>query len=1057
MKNFLLYCLLLVMMCSFEGYSQTIVTGSIKDSNGETLPGVSVMAKGTSVGVTSNSSGNYSITVPKESSILIFSFLGMRTQEVELSGRNVVNVILTDNVESLKEVVVVGYGTQTRDVVTTSVSKLDNRVLENVTYANPAAALQGNIAGLRVQVGSGQPGQRPVIVLRGGTSINNPSGSSPLFVIDGVIREHMDDVNSDDIETLQVLKDASAAIYGARGSNGVIIITTKSGIVGKSQVNYNYTLTASNMTQQWDLMNARDFLYNQRLGIQLATKYYPGYSGWLTSQTPAGISNNLSNTSYYSTQYLTPANQYKLSEGWESMPDPIDPSKTIIYSSTNFQDLVYQTGISNDHVISASGGTDKAKFFTSVGYNFTDGITKKTNYKRLSMTLSGDFKLTDNLSVYGKLMYANAGNNSLTDLFPTEAWVFQRYVAVPPVTKYKFEDGTLAPGPGMSMGNPDYWLNSFNIKNVNDNSTMMVGSRWKILPGLSFDPTVSLNIITADRRRFDISALELTSFAGTGRRSTTSHASRVQKQAEALFTYTKSFNNSHNIEAKGGFSYLEFGNNFFQAIGQRAATDLIPTLNASSEMVSITSTETLNRVGGYVSRFNYDFNQKYLVSLNARYDAASNLGNKNKWGFFPGISVGWNLHKEKFWSKLPANLLEFKLRGSYGTAGNISGLGPYQAQGAYSVDNRYFGASGVINTVLPNNDLKWEQSTTLDIGMDVGVFNNRLRLMLDVYRRVTDNLLTGLSLPGTTGFSSILTNYGSLENRGTELEIAADIMPSSKPLQWSVALNVANVKNKILQLPENGNENNRVGGILVWDPKQGKYTYKFGLEEGGTLGEMYAYKFEGVYATDAEAAAGPKDMLVVGTDKTKYGGDSKWADIDGNGLIDSRDRVYMGNSLPKWTGGFSNFFNYKNLGLSIRMDYALGHTMYNDAKRFMMDSASGSNNLHNDILRQWRKQGDVTDIPRYMFTDYSFANVNRGSSWLYSSGDYLMLREVTLSYNLPKQLLQRAKISNIKVHATGNNLYRFTKYEGMNPEIGGYDGGGYQIPRNIIFGVKVTL
>jgi hypothetical protein len=318
-----------------------------------------------------------------------------------------------------------------------------------------------------------------------------------------------------------------------------------------------------------------------------------------------------------------------------------------------------------------------------------------------------------------------------------------------------------------------------------------------------------------------------------------------------------------------------------------------------------------------------------------------------------------------------------------------------------------------------------------------------------------------LALPHSTGFSSTLTNLGSLENKGIELELNTRIMPLTSGFQWDLGFNISKVSNKILKLPYNGVKNNRIGGVEVWDQKTGAYVWKGGLQEGGTMGDYYIYKMLGVYATDAEATSAPKDNLNPLTDKKVYGGDAIIADLDGNQILDTRDQVYAGNIYPTWTGGFSNSFNYKNIGLYVRTDFTLGHTIYNYARGTLIGQFQGDNGLSKDLLRSWQKQGDVTDIPAFVYADQQVRNKlyrgGGGNTMFYEKGDYLAIRELTLTYDLPKTLLKRAKISGLRLNVTGHNLNYFTKFSGLNPEFGGQDSGRYPIPRNIIFGLNVTL
>ena len=1012
-------------------------------------------------GVITDAKGNFTLANITENATLVFSFVSMKTQEVKLEGKNTINVKMEEESFAIEEVVAVGYGTQSRSKITTSVAKLDNKVLENISYTNAALALQGNISGLTVQSTSGQPGTTPIVVLRGGTSIDNPDGSTPLYIVDGVYRNDMNNINTQEIESVQVMKDAaSTAIYGSRGSNGVIIVVTKSGKAGAFHVNYNYDLTISKRTKETKILSARDFIYFGRLGIARNTTDAVSLRQGLGSTASFGTGNDLTNQTAFNCMLLTPLNQYLLNEPpdefgsvWETMQDPIYSDQTIIFKGFDYRDVLFRTGISNNHNLSVSGGTEKARFSLGIGRLDDQGIAIRSSYNRTSINLNGDVNASNNLSFFGRVMYSNTSTKG----FSSERNLFQRVGA--PTTKYKFEDGTLAPGQAISIGNPAYIIDSQNNKNEFDDFTIIAGAKWQIIPGLTFDPQISLYKTISNVRTFQKAYLNGPRQYVDTRTATGSSTTKIQQQADAVITYKKSFKTDHNFEFKAGLTFVGTENDALSATGRGAASDLIPTLNASATPVSVSSTESHQIIMGYFSRINYDFKQKYLVTANVRYDGASNLGDNSKWGFFPGISLGWNVDEEDFWRLrlFPGDLLKLKLRASYGVNGNISGIGPYTAQGQYSVGYRYYGNAAIINTVMSNQDLQWERSKTYDVGMDIGVFDRRINFMFDYYRRVTDNLLTSMSLPYSAGFSSTMTNLGSLENKGVEIEMGARVLPKTSDFCWDISFNFAKVANKILKLPDNGVKNNRIGGIYIWDAKLGDYTWEGGLQEGGRMGELFAYKQVSIYATDEEAAGAPVDQILAIKDKTKFGGDVNWLDADKNGIIDTRDQVYMGNIYPKWTGGFTNSFGYKGITLSIRTDFITGHTIYNYTRALLLENLQGENALHIDVLRSWQKQGDITDIPIYTYNDMYRLNVKRGNSQFYEKGNFLALREITLSYDVPKSVLKKAKINSLRFNITGNNLYYFTKYKGTNPEQGGTDNGRYPLPMSIIFGAKVDF
>lgn len=1035
------------------------VSGTVTDESGEPLVGVNIQVKGTNRGTATDFDGQFLLEGVDENTTLIFSYIGYVTQEVSIAGNRTVEVVLLSDSQLLDEVVVVGYGSQSRETVTGAISKIDERVLKNIPYPNIGSSLQGNLSGVRVQTTTGMPGAAPRIIIRGGTSINNPDGAAPLYVVDGVIRTNIDNINQADIKSIQVLKDAaSTAIYGARASNGVVIIETNSGQSGKVSIDYKYDFTVSDNVEKYDLLNARDYIYYQRLGIYRSATWgnKPAQLSILSSPSSAGTGNDLTKNTAYTPQYLSPENEHKLKEGWQSMPDPIDPTKTIIFDDFDFQNILFNRGMAHNHYLSASGGSDKLTFSGGLGYQNNDGIVITTNYKRLSAHLNSDLAVNQNLSIYGRLLFTNSQDNN-----PTNVNTFGRSIGLPPTAKYKFEDGTLAPGQSNSLGNNEYLLGTQDRKNSFDDLTLTFGAKWKLLPGLSFDPQISLWQTNGESRNFQKGYWNGPKSYVVSRNSSGAFSKYVQKQGDAIFSYFPGLKGGHNLSMKAGFSYFNSSSRSLSAEGRDAATDLIPTLNASATPLQVSSSESEQLIYGYFGRVNYDYNQKYLFSINGRYDGASNLGKNYKWGFFPGASVGWNIHNEKFWSSLPQNLLKIKVRGSYGVNGNISGLGPYTAQGQYSVGGRYGGFAAIQNTVLANNELQWERSKTFDFGTDIGLLNNRIGIVFDIYRRVTDNLLANLSLPQSTGFSSTLTNLGSLENKGLELELNASIMPERSSFKWDAAFNFSTVNNKILQLPQNGVENNRIGGVEVWDSKNQEYIWKGGLQEGGSMGDYYTYQYLGVYATDEEAASAALDKLTPINDKSLKGGDVILADLDGNGLIDTRDQIYVGNIYPTVTGGISNYFTYKNLSLSVRGDFTLGHTIYDYTRLTLIAQLQGDNGLSKELLTSWEKQGDVTNIPQFVYADQQVKNRmyrnGIGNSMFYEKGDYFSIREITLAYDLPKNILNRINISGVRVNMTGHNLHYFTGFKGLNPEYGGRDTGRFPIPRNIIFGLNVTF
>lgn len=1076
---------------SLEISQQTItITGTVVDAGGIPLPGVSIIVKGTTTGTVSDAQGKYTITVPESTSTLIFSYAGFKKQEVAVGERRQVNISLTEDISNLNEVVITGYGSQSRETLTTSIAKLDTKTLENVPYTNALSALQGSVPGVRVQSVTGQPGQPPRVVLRGGVSINQTAsitGNSPLYLVDGVIRPNLADIAAEDIESLQVLKDAaSTSIYGARASNGVVLVTTKSGKAGTTRITYSYDLsTADESGRALEYVSAADYVKYARQGNIWAIPKVGAAAIATRLATPAGwgTGNDLTKNTAFTTQYLSAANEHKLKEGWQSIQDPLDPTKTIIFDETDFQSLRMQTAISHNHYVSASGGSEKAKFNAGIGYLMAEGTALNSDYNRLSANLNGSLQITDKLKIDGRVLFSSTdflllapesqANSVLSSTGANLSNVFYRSSSLPSTTKYKFEDGTIAPGVNNSLGNPHYYqIGPYapKRKNTGEKLSVSLAGKWDILPGLSFDPLLSYFKDEQFGRSFQPAYLSgITTFNTS--RATYQYQDNINNlQADAVLTYTKTLN-KHNFEAKGGYTYFKrtLWNIFAQ--GTNAATDNVYTVNNFGTPGNPSGGENAFVTEGLFGRLNYDFDQKYMVSLTTRYDGASNLGADNRYAFFPGVGLGWNLHKEKFWAALPKQLSSLKIRATYGENGKIDALSDYGWQGLFNVGNIYNGSAAVITGALPNLDLQWEHSRTFDLGVDIGLFSNRATLIFDYFDKVTDNLIADVQLPWSSGYPTVKTNNGSLGNRGIEADLNVRIFADQKPFQWSMNINASKVVSKVLQLPNNGVLGNRQGGLEVWDPEVGAYVWKAGSAagstaafpssfiEGGRIGDMYAYKQIGIYATDAEAALAPLDMGATvdfnATTRTKFGGDVKWADLDGNNIIDARDQVYVGNFYPTWTGGFSNYFNYKGFSLAIRTDFATGHTIYNYAKVFGDGQLQGDAMPTRDFIeKSWKKEGDITNTPRYVHQIN--VNISRNSTY-YEKGDFLALREVTLGYTLPSNLLKKIKMSSIRFNLTGSNLHYFTAYRGQSPEEGGVDNGRYPIPRTFTLGTNIAF
>lgn len=1048
--------------------AQRQVTGRVVSAtDGQPLGGVNVVAKGTTVGVMTDGEGNYKINIPDGVSALDFSFIGFIPKSVPVGDKTVIDVVLEESVQVLSEVVVVGYGEQSRAVLTTSVSKLDNKILEHAPRTNLGTALQGTVAGLQVINTSGQPGQTPQILLRGGTDWSG--GSAPLVIVDGVVSS-LYGLNSEDIESMEVLKDAAAtAIYGARAANGVILVSTKKGKQQRSEITYTFKYGRNFMRETYDYLNARDYIYYNRMGLMnyKNTTGKTNFDGFATSPSIGwGTGGNMTDA-VFTTQKVTSANrQYLNDPAWQWMIDPINPNDTILFQDNDVSKLIYQDSYLSDHHLTFSGGNDKGTYSLGLGFIRDIGIVLGSDLKRFTLNLNSSYKINRKITVSSTFNFANSAPKYpyLTDNENSYNNIFERAAGFAPTTRIYNADGTLNPWVNTSIGNPLYYKDKFIRKSLEQRITTGAGIDYEIIPGLTLSIKGSLFAIHYTRETFDKSYFSGGSL-NTTRTATASYSRSVTQQYNALLNYRKKFGANHNISLLLGGEYYDYYYFTMSAATKNSPTDLIYTMNAGSEASGVpTSSTTATRLLSALGRITYDYNSRYLVNVNFRYDGSSKLIN-NKWGFFPGISFGWNLHNESFFknSGLTYYVSSIKPRVSYGVNGNVENLSNFGAFGGYALTGIYNNEKGYYNNSLPLVNLKWESSTTFDFGADIGLLKDHINIIIDYFVRDIRNKLSSYNLPYETGFTSITTNNGILRNRGVEFEIRSNVL--NKEVKWEIGTTFYTVKNYVIKLPDNGLERNRQGGTQIYDPKSGKVVWVGGLQEGKRVGldEVYAHKMEYVYPDDAAVAehATRVDMYYPADARTvRFPGDAAWLDVDRNDTIDYRDRVFVGRTNPSVTGGFTSLLSWKNFSLFVKTDYTLGHIIHSYVRVRGITQVQGSQNSTTEVLKSWTPENRYTDVPRFDLTDprYNHGAIHqpRQNSRYWEKGDYLCLREVTLSYNLPSSVAKNY-LKNLKIYLTGSNLIYFTKYSGPNPEQGGIDIGRYPLPRVYTFGLSVTF
>ncbi len=1037
-------------------------TGIVKDTTGETVIGASVVVKGTTNGTITGIDGDFSLNNVKQGDIIQISFVGYKTVEVKWNGQPL-NVTLKDDTEMLGEVVVTGYGgQQLRTKVTNSISKVKQESLNVGMHSNPAQALSGAVAGLKVIQSSGSPGATPTIILRGGTNLDGTG--SPLVVVDGQLRDSMSDINPEDIESMDVLKDAGAtALYGARASNGVILITTKRGKAGFREINFKAKLGLSYARTPYEFLEAGEYIKAMRKAHWDAghlfqdkdgnTKTYWGnWESYLNGKQPFGTGNNL-DQDIYSTQFLNEDNKYLLGRGWQTVTDPIT-GKEILYKNTDVDKYnLNDPAFSQDYNINMSGGNDRGTYYAGLGYNRQEGVPVNTFYERYSFITNASYKIADWLTSTSSLNYNRANWKNMPGSNGSELNYFGRVRSLPPTVLFEDEEGNMKLGPGTADGNqmyqPDQWWND----NQSDKFTMSQSFKIDILKNLSL--TANMNWYYSETYQESFTKdYENTPGNFVRTRSATAYYNRDFRQTyNAVLNYNETFFLDHHVEVMLGMEYYNKYQRGFEAQGQGAPTDDLPDLSLTDKgegKRTINSWHEKQRILSFFGRLNYDFKDKYLLSFVFRRDGYSSLLGDNRWGFFPGVSAGWIFGREDFIKEAIPVMSFGKLRASYGINGNASGIGAYTLQGSYGSSNsngsfNYNGNTSYLITELPNPNLRWEKTATFEVGADLSFFANRLNTNLTYYNRLTSDKYAALSFPTSTGFSSVTNNNGEFRNQGIEIELSGKII-DSKDWTWSASGNIAFNKNKIVSLPDNGMERNRINAFQVYTGNGDEKKWVGGQQEGQEPGILYLYQADGIYRSYDEI---PANLVRKYGSRTYYGpeawnkltaeqqnattnfpiqpGDTKFHDVNGDDVIDEFDKVKVGATSPRWTGGFNTTLRWKNFQLYGRFDYALGFWLYENSGTqsttpWFMGCYQGTYNTPTMYYDTWSESNPNAKYPRYLFADQNGKNNYIASTMFAYRGDYLAIREISLSYSLPESVAKMLKMQRAEVSITGQNL-----------------------------------
>ncbi|MBG6234942.1 TonB-linked SusC/RagA family outer membrane protein [Pedobacter sp. CAN_A7] len=1003
MKKLLQSLFFLLFVASVAMAQERTITGTVTgQEDGLPLPGVSVKVKGTNIGTISGADGKFSVRIPGDASqTLQFSSIGYVSAERPATS-TMINLALNADAKQLGDVVIVGYGTQSTRTVTTSIARISGEEIKNQPVPNVAQALQGRLAGVQVTSGGGRPGSPIQINVRGRSSIQ--AGNDPLYVVDGVILPSnstatpvttgagvsaLANLNSEDIASIQVLKDASAAaIYGSRGSNGVVIITTKKGTAGgKSVVNFN----AYNGFQ--DFSGTKDFLD--------ASSYRQMYNEALVNSTPS-----------------LPA---KFTQAQIDNPE----------ANVNWLDEVQRSKslVQNVQLSIASGGNAKTQFYTSLNYFNQDSKLLNGSFKRYAIRLNVDHQVNDFLKVGSNIAISKSDraetpvDNSIFSPFP------RALIARPDQPIYN-EDGTFASN---DFNNPVHMFQSKNFVGLANifNSTY---AEVKILPELKFKSSVGIDYSYLDQRTFDPS----TSLSGRGSNGAAS-SGYVQTQnylATQNLSYLKNFiDDKLTVDATLVYEFQWNNRDNNRVDGQNFPSDKTPYLTSAAKIVGGTSAFTNYRVESYLGRLNLAWENKYLLGGSIRRDGSTKFPTKGRFGYFPSVSGGWVVSEEAFLqdNNIISNL---KVRSSYGLTGNQEGIGNFSSRRLIGTGFNYDDQPGFALNAIGSPDLKWESTAQFDIGVDLSLFKNRVNVSADFYNKKTSDLLINRPIPNTTGFSTILENVGSMNGKGWDFNISSDNLVGA--VTWTTSFNISTYKNEVTELFNN-------------QPIDGSFVTRTAV--GQALGSFYTIKSLGV---------------------DKATGDMVYEDFNGDGKISNDDRQYLATPLPKFYGGLNNSVSYKGFDLGVLFQYSYGNYLYN-----LSAEGTGGNgslgaaatataiatNVDRDVFEdRWTPTNTDAKYPRAVGGARGTYNTQRSSRYL-EDASYIRLKNINFGYNIPKNIVNKMKLSNAKIYVSGQNLLTFTKYTGFDPEVSseftvsntGVDQGAIPQFKTIMFGVNVSL
>ncbi|TBO44332.1 TonB-dependent receptor [Pedobacter kyonggii] len=971
-----------------------MLTGKVsEDKTNEGLIGVSIRVQGTNVGTATDKNGNFSIRV-SQGAVITFNYLGYKNQTINIGERKTLDIKLTPDAQQLGEVTInVGYGTQKVKEITGAVGSISAKQMDSHALGDVNSSLQGKIAGLQITSNSGEPGAGATVRIRGASSVNG--SSQPLYIVDGIpinsdtyagglvddasTFSPLADLNPQDIESIEVLKDGTASIYGSRASNGVIIITTKSGKNAKKpEIQVSANGSVADITRKIGVLNASQFrsafidaIYN--------------FTGAQTTKV--------------------------------SVIDSLHP----YYSQpNNWQDLMYRSAYQYKADVSIKGASkdNNMNYFISAGYKDIDPIIINTKFKQTFASAKVYYNINKVISGNTNFNISTNDYNRILSGLSNQSAIYQALSTMPVYTPYDPVTGQLIPLLEGSKPNPiaisELAANKINRWRIFGNQDVRV----KIIKDLEFKTSLGLDYSNTEETNFTPQALLPQGQISSSYLTTGKNYSFIN---ENTLNYRATIANNHHLTFLLGQSYQKFTDNNVDVIGRRLIDATITSINGTSVVSLYNQNIEEHSLLSYFSRANYDYKGRYLFSAVMRADGSSRFGAQNRFGYFPSFSAGWRLSQEDWFKKITF-ISDAKLRGSFGVTGNQS-IGNYAWQGSFYTPGTYLGNVAIVSNGVPNASLRWETTKQTNIGLDLAFLHDRIRFTADAYLKKTTGLLFDVAVPGTTGYATVPANFGSLENKGLEFTLSTINLDGA--LKWNSTLTFSLNRNKVLSLPGNQDYRPNIYNMARVGETAGVF---YGLKALG----VYAYDADNVYQKNPTTGAVTPYRQGSANGAVYKGGDVIWEDVNGDGIINDADLQVIGNPNPDFTGGFQNEFTYKNFTLSTLITYSFGNDVFNEVKR-NLDASPYDQNLTTDQLRRWRKQGDVTDVPKLVKTDpmLNYAISNR----FVEDGSFIRLQNVALNYRIASKLLNKLKISNANIGFSVVNLLTFGSYTGYDPEV----------------------